>query len=214
MSRYIPKHLNNKKNRRVKGLNRDKAGKNPSGDFYSFVQCIIESVLTAFLLLTFFINVSVVVGSSMNPTLENGDRLLVTHNGGIKHGDVVAVWAAELNNRDTGEKGEYIVKRVIGLPGDVIDIDDRGTVYRNGEALREDYVNPFEVYENRGNASFPLTVEDNCVFVLGDNRNHSTDSRFVNTGDSDIYVGCIDQRYILGKAVFRLFPFDRMGVIK
>lgn len=214
MSRYIPKHLNNRNNSRVKRVVRDVTVEKPSGDLYSFVQCIIESVLTAFLLLTFFVNVSVVVGDSMNPTLENGDRLLVSHSDSIKYGDVVAVWAANLNNRDTGEKGELIVKRVIGLPGDVIDIDDSGTVYRNGEALQEEYVNSFEVYENKGNASFPLTVEDNCVFVLGDNRNHSTDSRFVKAGDSDIYVGCIDQRCIMGKAVFRLFPFDRMGVIK
>lgn len=214
MSRYIPKHLNSRKSRRAAWLNKYLTGKKPSGDLYSLAQSILESVLTAFLLLTFFVNISVVVGGSMNPTLKDGDRLLIAHSDSIEYGDVVAVWAAHLNNRDTGEKGEYIVKRVIGLPGDVIDIDDNGTVYRNGGALREDYINPFEIYENKGNASFPLTVEDNCVFVLGDNRNHSTDSRFVNTGDSDIYVGCIDQRYIMGKAVFRIFPFDRMGVIK
>ncbi len=213
MSRYKPKHLIDKKSNRKRRLSKDTAEN--TGDFYSYVQYITESVLTAFLLLIFCINVSVVVGSSMNPTLINGDRILVSHIGyTLQHGDVVAVWAANLNNRDTGEKGELIVKRVIGLPGDVIDIDDNGTVYRNGEALEEDYIEPFDVYENKGNASFPVTVEDNCVFVLGDNRNHSTDSRFVDTGTSDIYVGCIDQRYIMGKAVFCLYPFDRMGVIE
>lgn len=230
MSRYIPKHLADSKIRRTKNIfgrkkavksfydkgNTEKHGlEKVAEDFYSFVQCMIESVLTAFLILAFFLNISVVVGNSMNPTLEDGDRILVTHGGyTLQYGDVVAVWAAHLNNRDTGEKGELIVKRVIGLPGDVIYIDDEGTVFRNGEELQEDYINPFDVYENKGNAAYPLTVDDNCVFVLGDNRNHSTDSRFVNVGSSDIYVGCIDQRYIMGKAVFCLYPFKRIGAVK
>lgn len=184
-------------------------------DLYSFIQSIVQSVVIAFLLLTFFFNISVVVGSSMNPTLEEGDRLLVTHGDyTLKYGDVIAVWAAHLNNRETGEKGELIVKRVIGLPGDVINIDDNGTVYRNGEALQEDYIAHFDTYTNKGNAEFPLTVDENCVFVLGDNRNHSTDSRFVDTGNSEIYIGCIDQRYIMGKAVFRLYPYNKIGVIE
>lgn len=183
-------------------------------DFYSVVQCVIQSMLTAFLVLTFFFNISVVVGSSMNPTLENGDKILVVHlNDTLQYGDVIVAWAAHLSNRDTGEYGEMIVKRVIGLPGDVINIDDDGRVYRNGEILQEDYINHFESYTNKGNAQFPLTVEENCVFVLGDNRNHSTDSRFVYDGSSDIYVGCIDQRYIMGKAVFCLYPYDRIGAI-
>lgn len=184
-------------------------------DFYSFVQILVQSVTAAFLLLTFFFNISVVVGSSMNPTLENGDRILVTHcDYSLQYGDIIAVWASNLRNSDTGEMGEMIVKRVIGLPGDVISIDDNGKVYRNGEALQEDYINHFDYYTNKGNASFPLTVDENCVFVLGDNRNHSTDSRFVYDEDSDMYVGCIDQRYIMGKAVFCFYPFERMGALE
>lgn len=207
------------KSNRVNQANKDKSVEtnrtNAAMDLYSFIQSIVQSVVTAFLLLTFFFSISVVVGSSMNPTLEEGDRLLVTHGDyTLQYGDIIAVWSAHLNNRETGEKGEMIVKRVIGLPGDVINIDDEGTVYRNGEALQEDYIAPFDTYTNKGNAEFPLTVDENCVFVLGDNRNHSTDSRFVDTGNSEIYIGCIDQRYIMGKAVFRLYPYDRMGVIE
>ena len=219
MSGYNAKHLNDTKTRRnkpsVKNTTQNTAKENDSGDLYSFVQCILESVTAAFLLLVFCVNVSVVAGSSMNPTLQDGDRILVAHTGyTLWYGDVVAVWAANLNNRETGEMGELIVKRVIGLPGDVIYIDDSGRVYRNGLMLKEDYIMPFDVYENKGNAAFPLTVEENCVFLLGDNRNHSTDSRFVDTGGSEFYVGCIDQRYIMGKAVYCLYPFDRMGVVK
>ncbi|MBD5082475.1 MAG: signal peptidase I [Ruminococcaceae bacterium] len=226
MSDYKAKHLADKSPRRngrsIKESEKNSAKKtahnahnNDSGDIYSFVQCILESVMAAFLLLVFFINISVVSGSSMNPTLKDGDRILVAHTGYVLwYGDVVAVWAANLNNRDTGEMGELIVKRVIGLPGDVIYIDGEGRVYRNGLMLKEDYIMPFDVYENKGNASFPLTVEENCVFLLGDNRNHSTDSRFVDTGGSEVYVGCIDQRCIMGKAVYCLYPFDRMGVVK
>ncbi|MDE6725753.1 MAG: S26 family signal peptidase, partial [Ruminiclostridium sp.] len=81
MSRYKPKHLADKKICRNRRTVKNAAEEKASWDFYSFVQCITESVLMAFLLLVFFINVSVVAGSSMNPTLKDGDRILVSHIG-------------------------------------------------------------------------------------------------------------------------------------
>ena len=184
-------------------------------ELYLYAQTVLEAIVSAFLILTFFLSVSVVIGSSMEPTLKENDRLVI-----MKffykpsYGDIIAVWAKGLPNRDTGETGEMIVKRVIGLEGDVIDIDEEtGTVYRNGIPLEEDYIKESINSANLGNAVYPLTVAENSVFVLGDNRNHSTDSRYVESTSTDYYVGCIDLRYIMGKAVFRIYPVDRIGVL-
>ncbi|MCH5199794.1 MAG: signal peptidase I [Oscillospiraceae bacterium] len=188
---------------------------NKAKSLYLWIQSVLESVMAAFLLLTFLFRINIVAGSSMEPTLREEDRIVVSQAFySPSYGDIVALWAEDLFNRRTGEKGEMIVKRVIGLPGDIIDIDPAtGTVYRNGEPLREDYTAEPINADNLGNAEYPLTVEVNCVFVLGDNRNHSTDSRYVDDGETEYYVGCVDMRYIAGKAVFRIYPFDRIGVL-
>ena len=102
--------------------------------------------------------------------------------------------------------GKPLVKRVIGKAGDTIDIDfTAGIVYRNGEALEEPYTaEPTYTYEGM---DFPLTVPDNCLFLMGDNRNASLDSR-------SSYVGCIDERDILGKVLLCFLPFSDFGVVK
>ena len=186
-----------------------------SGSLYLWAQSIIESVMAAFLLLTFLFRINIVVGSSMEPSLHEEDRIVVLQSFYTpSYGDIVALWAKDLFNRQTEEKGEMIVKRVIGLPGDVIDIDiATGIVYRNGQPLDEDYTAEPINADNLGSAEYPLTVDDNCVFVLGDNRNHSTDSRYVDDGETEYFVGCVEMRYIMGKAVFRIYPFDRIGVL-
>lgn len=185
---------------------------NAAKTIYLWLQTVIQSVLAAFFLMTVVFRINIVVGVSMEPTLYENDRIIVS---GLfytpSYGDVAAIWAAGLT--DENESGELIVKRVIGLPGDVIDIDENGTVFRNGEPLTEEYILEPINESHRGNAVYPLTVEENCVFVLGDNRNHSTDSRFINDGKAEFYVGCVDMRYVLGKALFRIFPFDRIGAL-
>lgn len=183
---------------------------------YIWLQTVLESVVAAFLLLIFVFNVSTVVGSSMEPTMREQDRVVIS---GLfytpDYGDVVALWAANLPNRTTGENGEMIVKRIIGLEGDIINIDaDSGTVYRNGTALKEDYIKESISPDNLGNAKYPIVVDEGCVFVLGDNRNHSTDSRYVSDGSAEFYVGCVDKRCIAGKVIFRIFPFDGIGVVE
>lgn len=182
---------------------------------YLWAQTVLESMLAAFLMLTFLFRINIVIGSSMEPTLHEEDRIVVVQAFYTPtYGDIVALWADGLFNRQTGEKGEMIVKRVIGLPGDIIDIDPcTGTVSRNGQPLQEDYTAEPINADNLGNAHYPLTVDDNCIFVLGDNRNHSTDSRYVDDGEAEYYVGCVDMRYIVGKAVFRIYPLDRIGVL-
>lgn len=185
-------------------------------ELYSWIQTALESVTAALMIVVFVFSTSSVVGSSMEPTLREGDRVVIYSLFYTpRYGDVVALWAADLPNRENGGYGEMIVKRVIGLEGDVIDIDPvSGIVYRNGEALSEEYIMENINSENMGNAKYPLAVDEGCVFVLGDNRNRSTDSRYVDDGIADYYVGCVDTRYIEGRAVFRIFPFDRIGVIK
>lgn len=189
--------------------------KNRANELYLYIQTVLESIVTAFLILTFVFSISMVIGSSMEPTLLENDRVVIMRFlYKPSYGDIIAVWAEGLPNRETGEQGEMIVKRVIGLEGDVIDIDkETGTVYRNGTALCEDYIKESINQDNFGNAEYPITVEENTVFVLGDNRNHSTDSRYVENDITDYYVGCIDLRYIMGKAVFRIYPFDRIGAL-
>ena len=101
-----------------------------------------------------------------------------------------------------------LVKRVIGIGGDVIDMDPSGTVTVNDEALYEPYINDLNGQDMYlGDIQFPLTVPDGQVFVMGDNRNGSSDSRKAE-------VGTIPYEKIVGKAVFRLFPFNRMGRIE
>lgn len=185
-------------------------------ELYSWVETIIQSVMAALMLIAFVANLSVVVGSSMEPTLKENDRLLVIQ--GFyepNYGDIVALWADNLFNGETGTQGELIVKRIIGLPGDEIDINAvSGVVYRNGEPLREDYIMETIDPDCLGNIHYPVTVEDNCVFVLGDNRNHSTDSRYGKNDNTPYYVGNVDMRYIVGKAVYRIYPFDRIGALE
>lgn len=163
----------------------------------------------------FFFRVVIVSGSSMYPTFWNGDILLVT--GSVLYrnpqpGDIVVA------SKESFDAGEPIIKRVIATEGQTVDIDfNTGIVYVDGVALKEDYTyTPTNVDEG---IVFPITVAEDCIFVLGDNRNGSRDSR-------DPSIGMIDTRQILGKAVFLFFPgtgergnfaprdFRRIGVLK
>lgn len=156
----------------------------------------------------------VVSGTSMNMTLYNGDYLLLLSNTFYRNpqqGDIVVI------SKESFDDGAPIVKRIIATEGQVVDIDfANGVVYVDGFALQEDYVNT--PTNTRGAVSFPLTVPEGCVFVMGDNRNGSRDSRYVE-------IGMIDKREILGKAFFLFLPgtnteqdpkpfnFGRIGVI-
>ena len=141
--------------------------------------------------------VVIVVGNSMFDTLVDGDYLVLISNVFYtepKHGDIIVA------SKDSFRNGECIVKRVIATEGQEVDIDfEKGIVYVDGEALQEDYIySETKLYEG---ISFPLTVTEGCLFVLGDNRMDSTDSRSPE-------IGLIDKREVLGKAVFLLYPGD------
>ena len=164
-------------------------------ELYEWAQALVVSVLAVVLLFTFVVRLIGVDGHSMVPTLQDGDRLLVTTSllsGEYQYGDIVII------QKGSFAGGEPIVKRVIATEGQTVDIDFvTGTVYVDGEALQEDYINE-PTYVEEG-TEFPLTVPEGSIFVMGDNRNHSSDSR-----SSDL--GTVDTRYVIGKAVFLLFP--------
>ena len=168
----------------------------------------IVYILVIFLVIyALFFRVVVVEGSSMNQTLVDGDRIFLIsrtlyHN--PKQGDIIVA------SKDTFRNGECIVKRVIAVAGQTVDIDyEKRIVYIDGQPLEESYVF-FKADDNRPMANegleFPLVVQEGCVFVMGDNRNASTDSR-----DPDI--GLIDLREILGRAVFIMLPGTDGGKI-
>ena len=168
---------------------------NKSKVLYKDLKEILVVLVCFMLVYVLFFRVVVVKGGSMNDTLVNGDRLLLIS--GIlyqnpKPGDIVV--AAKDNFRD----GEPIIKRVIATEGQMVDIDFKtGTVYVDGEALFEPYIStPTINYEG---VNFPIIVPEGCLFVMGDNRGNSLDSR-------SNQIGFIDEREILGRAVLLIFP--------
>ncbi|HIZ08776.1 MAG TPA: signal peptidase I [Candidatus Eubacterium avistercoris] len=142
-----------------------------------------------------------VAESSMVPTLENGDRVLVNrviyHVQSPKAGDIVAFYP------NGNEKSRYYIKRIIGEPGDTIQIQD-GVVYVNGDALES--ANR-ESIENAGLAEEPVTVGEDEYFVLGDNRNNSEDSRYAS-------IGNVKKEDIAGKVWFQTYPRNSMGRVE
>ena len=163
-------------------------------ELYEWVQALVCSVLVVVVVFTFAVRLIGVDGHSMVPTLQHGDRLLVVNallDDDYGYGDIV-VLRKEVFMEDP------IVKRVIATGGQTVDIDfATGSVYVDDALLKEDYINELTFLEE--GTEFPLTVPENSVFVMGDNRNHSSDSR-------DSRLGTVDERYVIGKAVFLAFP--------
>ena len=180
--------------------------------FYEWIQALVCSVLAVVLVFTFGIRLIGVDGHSMVPTLQNADRLLVAnpffyHH--YKYGDNVNV------HKGAFADGRPIVKRVIATGGQTVNIDfNTGTVTVDGKALKESYIN--ELTRTPEGTKFPLRVPKESVFVMGDNRNNSNDSR-------NPQLGTVDTRYIIGRAFFMAFPgpdintdkriFSRIGVL-
>lgn len=159
---------------------------------FDWIQSVVMALLVCVLLFTFVVRIVGVQGTSMLDTLHHGDRLVVS-NLFYKptQGDVVVL-------RKSSFSDSPIVKRIIATEGQTVDIDfDRGVVYVDGVELEEDYV--LEPINKRIDFADAVVVPEGCVFVLGDNRNGSTDSR-------DDRIGCVDVRYIMGKAYFIVLP--------
>lgn len=164
---------------------------------FEWLELFVWVIGITLLIFSVFLRVAVVDGDSMQSTLHSGDTLLLCDFGYTpKKGDIIVFQVAG------SDHSHPVVKRVIATEGDTVDIDfDGWAVSVNGEALEESYVTKADSAMERGNIAFPLTVPKGCVFVLGDNRNASWDSRYSA-------VGCVDTRAILGKVLIR-FPAHR-----
>ncbi len=193
-------------------VSKDTPQKKNNSHLLSYLHDLVFLIAGVLLVFSLLFRVVVVSGPSMNNTLIDGDWLLLLGNifyGKPEQGDIIVA------SKDSFDDGKPIIKRVIATAGQEVDIDfEAGLVYVDGTALDEPYtLTPTNMSEG---IEFPLTVEEGCIFVMGDNRNVSKDSRSTE-------IGLIDNREILGKAVFLFFPgnnggkvsreFDRIGVL-
>lgn len=169
---------------------------------YEWVEALISSLIAVVILFTFLFRVVNVSGPSMLPTLQSNDRVVLSSYFYKPHrGDVVVI-------THTQKLREPIIKRVIALENQVVNIDFKtGIVSVDGVALDESAYISNGITTQPSDYTYPMQVPPGHVFVLGDNRSVSNDSRF-----SD--VGMVDERYILGKAEMIVFPFNRFGKIK
>ena len=168
-------------------------------EIYDWVQCLVYALVVCVLIFVFLFRTIDVVGHSMEPTLNESDKLIVTDLFYTpKYGDIVV-----LRKDSFGE--QPIVKRVIATEGQTVDIDfEQGIVYVDGVALDEPYI--AEPTTRPIDFDGEVTVPEGCVFVMGDNRNKSTDSR-----DEDL--GMVDERYIIGHVVLRVLPLNKFGFV-
>lgn len=175
-----------------------------SSELFSWGESLMVVLIFFVILFTFFIRLIGVDGSSMYPTLKDKDIMLVSNLlYSPQKGDIVVLNKSEFwNNRP-------IVKRVIATGGDTIDIDvTTGDVLVNGKALNEPYINEkIDPLKSLGTMQYPATVPEGCIFVMGDNRNYSSDSRSID-------LGMVDERYILGHVLRVIYPFEDFGAIE
>lgn len=185
--------------RKKRSQEQEKEEKSPGEDAYGLIHDVVYILAVVTVLFTFVVRLVGVDGESMLPTLHNMDVLLLESNffygaDDIDNGDIVVLKVPYFEN-------EPIVKRVVATEGQTVDIDfSKGEVYVDGVLLEEDYIND-PTYNSFGayGLEYPATVPEGCIFVLGDNRNDSTDSRFAP-------VGMIDTRCVIGKVLAVALP--------
>ena len=170
--------------------------KNP---LFEWAEAMVYSILAVVFIFTFVIRIVGVSGDSMLPTLENKDKLLISNLFYTpEYLDIVVLTKESF-------KEEPIVKRIIATEGQMVDINfDTGEVFVDNVLLEEEYINE-ETYL-RGDMIYPAIVPEDHIFVMGDNRNASSDSRISE-------IGMISEDLILGRVVFRMLPFDNIGKI-
>ena len=159
------------------------------------VAVLVVVAATAVLISNLLLPILRIYGSSMTPTLVNGNIVAAVRNGTYQRGDIIAFY---YNNK-------ILVKRVIGMPGEWVDIDENGNVTIDGEPLEEPYLTEKALGEC--DIELPYQVPEGRYFVMGDHRSVSSDSR-------SSQVGCVSEEQIVGKLLFRLWPLDEIGPIE
>ena len=191
-----------------KAAQQPKENKRPYEECFYWLQTLVTAIVCIVLVFTFLGRVTRVVGHSMDPTLSDGEMMFVWSLGyEPEQGDIVVA------NKTTAESvetlhGEAIIKRVIAVGGQTVEIDyENNLVYVDGAPLEEDYTLEWmrEPWSEEMAQTY-FEVPEGSVFLMGDNRNHSTDSRHVA-------LGPVDQDYLLGKAVFSFFPLSTFGPV-
>ncbi len=161
----------------------------------STVYALVVVAAVAVLIATLAFPVLQISGSSMEPTLNDEEIVVLLKTTNLKQGELCCFTY----------QNKLLIKRIIGVPGDNINIDSDGFVYVNGEKLQEDYVIDRALGES--DITYPCHVTDNHYFVLGDHRTTSIDSR-------STVIGLVSEEYIVGKIFFRIWPFDQLQFIK
>jgi len=197
------KKFREKKSEEVKAA-AENAEVNKAGEMFDWLQCIVFALIVCILVFTFIARTVGVIGGSMENTLFEGERLVISKLFYTpQHGDIVVL-------RQDTFRNEPIVKRVIATEGQTVDIDfEECVVYVDGVALDEPYTKDYGNYTYYDPQDFEgeVTVPEGCIFVMGDNRNGSTDSRTES-------IGFVDTRKILGKVILRIGPLDRIGFVE
>ncbi len=179
-------------------------------EVFEWLEVLTTAIITVVVIFSLIFRIATIDGNSMLNTLHDGEKVLITNFlYTAKRGDIVVI-SRNTNNtvEDEGISELPIIKRVIAVGGDTVDIDfDRGVVIVNGVELDEPYAH--EPTTQQKDVQFPVYVPQGYIFVLGDHRADSLDSRTSYIGEN----GLIDERYVLGHAFFRIFPFAKMGGI-
>ena len=178
-------------------------------DTFEWLEVIVTAMVAVVVVFTLVFKVVTIDGGSMRETLHNGDKVVISNLFYTPKQKDIVVISRNIDNSYESESQAPIIKRVIATEGQIVDIDfNTGMVYVDGVALDEPYTRtPTNLSYD---IQFPVKVDDGCVFVLGDNRNDSHDSRSSLIGNN----GMIDTRYILGKAILKVFPFSEIGGIE